>query len=854
VTGIEYDESLVRQIASTLDMRKPNAAALTEIAKALEFAAHGAELVADLATGVGKTYIAGGLLDYLQQQGVRNVVIITPGSTIQRKTVNNLTPGHPKYLRGLQCRLVVITLDDVETGTVGQALRDPDKFKVFVLTVQSLLRPDTKDNRRAHRPHEMLGEALSAYLATCGDLVVIADEHHTYFGSTARRFQAAVEDLKPMAVVGLTATPHPSTEPHVVYRYELAEAIADGYVKIPVLVARTDGHKDLRTQLADGVALLDAKDTAMRTYCDTTQQAYVRPVMFVVAEKIDDAARIRDMLAGPDLLADPDQVLLVTSDQPDEVLGQLDALEDETSKVRAVVSVSMLKEGWDVKNIYVIAAVRTLESSLLTEQILGRGLRLPFGKRTGVGMLDTVEVISHHSFRDLLRDAEALLMQTLGQRAVEAAAVAVTTPGVAGEQVSPGQAAAAADDGAQEVLFSLPGAAPAQTDPATTPAVDLTWEQDGPVEVDSPDHGSHQVGGIGTVDARLAAAAAMTKTLNTVVVPWQHPGVALPLFIPRVTVRMVRDPFTLAQVGVLDVEALGRRFSSDNAPTLTRKALEAYRDDEGVHIDIQDRSDDAKVLASQTRMPFDTVEGDLVSRLMASNAVAATTTEMNAATRIARAFLQGAQVTEQTPWRPEHGRLASTSLVEWIGGKQTASPRREVVEITQVKWPEPPEMHNGTPPADRHRITRSSEFTVGYPYKGWTRGLYDTCSFDAYSTEFRLAVLLDNSGPGIRAWVRLTRNVPLAIAYLSGAGTRTYYPDFIVIDESGTYWIVEGKRDDEMRDDVVLAKRDAAAAWVKTVNNSGDVQDTWGYLLASEAVIKDAANWTSLKAAAQTFR
>ena len=854
MTGIEYDESLVRQISSTLDMRKPNAAALTEIAKALEFAEPGAELVADLATGVGKTYIAGGLLDYLQQQGVRNVVIITPGSTIQRKTVNNLTPGHPKYLRGLQCRPVVITLDDVETGTVGQALRDPDRFKVFVLTVQSLLRPDTKDNRRAHRPHEMLGEALSAYLATCGDLVVIADEHHTYFGSTAKRFQAAVEDLKPTAVVGLTATPHPSTEPHVVYRYELAEAIADGYVKIPVLVARTDGHKDLRTQLADGVALLDAKDTAMRAYCDTTQQPYVRPVMFVVAEKIDEAARIRDMLAGPDLLRDPDRVLLVTSDQPDEVLGQLDALEDDTSTVRAVVSVSMLKEGWDVKNIYVIAAVRALESDLLTEQILGRGLRLPFGKRTGVGMLDTVEVISHHSFRSLLRDAEALLMQTLGQRAVEAAAAAVTTPGVAGEQVSPGQAAAvAAGDGAQEVLFSLPGAAPAEVDAATTP-VDLVWRQDGLVEVDGQDHGSHQVGGIGTVDARLAAAAATSETLNTVVVPRQHPGVALPLFIPRVTVRMVRDPFSLAQVGVLDVEALGRKFSSDNAPTLTRKAIEAYRDDEGVHVDIQDRSDDASVLASQTRMPFDTIEGDLVSRLMASNAVAATTTEMNAATRIARAFLLGAQVTEQTPWRPEHGRLASTALVEWLGGKQTASPRGEVTEITHVKWPDLPEMHNGTPPADRHKITRSAEFTVGYPYKGWSRGLYDTCSFDAYSTEFRLAALLDNSGRGIRAWVRLTRKVPLAIAYLSGAGTRTYYPDFIVIDEPGTYWIVEGKRDDEMRDDVVLAKRDTAAAWVKTVNTSGDVQDTWGYLLASEAVIKDAANWTSLKAAAQTFR
>jgi len=853
MTGIAYDEALVRQIASTLDMRRPNGAALDEIAKAMEFAPSGAELVADLATGVGKTYIAGGLLDYLQQQGVRNVVIITPGSTIQRKTVANLTPGHPKYLRGLQCRPVVITLDDVETGTVGQALRDPDKFKVFVLTVQSLLRPDTKDNRRAHRPHEMLGEALSAYLAGCGDLVVIADEHHTYFGSTAKRFQAAVEDLNPTVVVGLTATPHPSSEPHVVYRYELAEAIADGYVKVPVLVARTDGHKDLRTQLADGVALLDAKDAAMSAYCVTTQQPYVRPVMFVVAEKIDEAARIRGMLAGPDLLGDPGLVLLVTSDQPDEVLGQLDALEDDSSRVRAVVSVSMLKEGWDVKNIYVIAAVRALESDLLTEQILGRGLRLPFGRRTGVGMLDTVEVISHHSFRDLLRNAEALLTQTLGDRAREAAAVRVTTPGVAGEQTTPGGALTAAHDGAQEVLFSLPGAAPAGTDPATRPA-GAGWEQDALADVDGAHEGSHEVGGIGTIDARLAAAAATTETLQTVVVPRPHPGVALPLFIPRVTVRLVRDPFSLAQISTLDVEALGRRFSTDNAPTLTRKALEAIRDDRGVHIDIKDRSDEAAVLASQTRMPFDSIEGDLVARLMASNAVAATATEMNAATGIAKAFLLGAQITEQTPWRPEHGRLASTALVEWIGGKQTASPRRTVTEVTQVRWPDPPELRHGTPPADRHKITRSAEFVAGYPYRGWTRGVYDTCSFDAYSTEFRLAQLLDNSGPSIRAWVRLTRNVPLTIAYPSGAGTRTYYPDFIVIDEPGTYWIVEGKRDDEMRDDVVLAKRDAAAAWVKTVNTSGDVQDTWGYLLASEAVVKDAASWTGLKAAAQTFR
>lgn len=278
VSVVDYDPALVTQISSTLGLRKPNERALDALASALSDAEDGAELVADLATGVGKTYIAGALLDYLHEQGVRNVVIITPGSTIQRKTIANLTPGSPKYLRGLQSRPVVITLDDVETGTVGAALEDPNAFKVFVLTVQSLLRPDTKDNRRAHRPHEMLGQALSEYLSKADDLVVIADEHHVYFSGNAKRFRAAINDLRPAALIGLTATPHESTLPErIVFHYPLADAIADGYVKIPILVARPDGVKDLRTQLADGVALLDAKAHAMKAYCDRTANEYEVP-------------------------------------------------------------------------------------------------------------------------------------------------------------------------------------------------------------------------------------------------------------------------------------------------------------------------------------------------------------------------------------------------------------------------------------------------------------------------------------------------------------------------------------------------------------------------------------------------
>jgi type III restriction enzyme len=95
--------------------------------------------------------------------------------------------------------------------------------------------------------------------------------------------------------------------------------------------------------------------------------------------------------------------------------------------------------------------------------------------------------------------------------------------------------------------------------------------------------------------------------------------------------------------------------------------------------------------------------------------------------------------------------------------------------------------------------------------------------------------------------------VPLRINYLIGAIQREYEPDFIVIDDADNHWIVEGKRDDEMASQVVLAKRDAAIAWVKTVNASTEVSQRWGYLLASEAVIASASSWNALKTAAGAF-
>lgn len=841
---VPYDEQAVEAIASTLNLRAPNRDALDAIARELDVCEPGSELVADLATGVGKTYIAGGLLDYLYEQGVRNVVIVTPGSTIQRKTVANLKPGHPKYLHGLACDPLVITLDDFERGTVAVALDDPERFKVFVFTVQSLLSRNSNENRRAHRPHETLGQSLAEYLRAAEDLVVIADEHHVYFNRTANQFRAAISDLEPSVLIGLTATPHESTDPsHIVYRYPLAAAIADGYVKIPVLVARQDGKSDLRTQLADGLQLLAAKEAAMRAHVRLTREPYIQPLLFVVASTIDEANTIRDILASPDYLDGDDKVLLVTSDEPDTVTGQLDTLEAPDSPVQAVVNVAMLGIGWDIKNVYVIAAVRALESQLLTEQILGRGLRLPFGRLTGVTMLDTVEVLSHHAFTDLLRNARALLEQTLGERAHDA--TATTT-----DPAAPGRATATVDldhddlptvdDGSStSVTISLP-APPANTNP-----------DQGQLFPDSTeDSEQHEVIGLSTLDARLTDAANTTTALTTPLTPTPPTGTRLPLYIPKVTYTWQRDRFSLASINTTDVEALGAQFADDNAPSLRRKLIDAERDNETGIVTVQISDANDNVTATQLAMPFDTIETDLIRRIMNSNGIEASVQEYNAAGGIARAFLTGAQVSEETSWSADHARLATQALTTWIDTRQTATPARLIPQVSQVRWPEPPEVTENQLPTDRHLIARSADFITGYPYTGWHKSFYTVASFHSYSAEFRLAELLDTT-PGVKAWQRITSTVPLTIPYQAGAANRTYIPDFIVIDDQNIYWIVEAKADRDLTDPTVAAKRAAAHKWVDAVNAANNIPTRWAYLLVGETTISNAATWAALKTGGQ---
>ena len=298
-----FDLDRIAAIASSLDLREPNREALESIAfevtQHFEIDKKGPpfEGVVDAATGVGKSYVIAGAIEFFAAQGTRNFAVVVPGKTILQKTENNFTRGHRKSLmEGMEVEPVVITSENFNTAAMRAAMDDQSKVKLYVFTVQSLLKPQTNAGRKTHKFQEGLGQAFYERLQEADDLIVLADEHHIYFGPA---FSDAVRGLNPRVLLGLTATPHRNTpEEQIIYRYPLAAAIADELVKTPVIVGRRDDRSDVRTKLTDGISLLELKEKAIEAYCRDSGAEPVKPVMMVVAPDIAAAEEIQETGQG----------------------------------------------------------------------------------------------------------------------------------------------------------------------------------------------------------------------------------------------------------------------------------------------------------------------------------------------------------------------------------------------------------------------------------------------------------------------------------------------------------------------------------------------------------------------------
>ena len=205
----------------------------------------------------------------------------------------------------------------------------------------------------------------------------------------------------------------------MVYEYPLSKAIEDGYTRTPFAVTRSDidfykfGDEKLdKLMLIDGVACHERTKGKLEVYAANYEKPLVKPFMLVVCKDTRHAQWVEHFIKSDEFKngAYRNKTITVHSKQKgaetEANTRLLLDVESPDNPVEIVIHVNMLKEGWDVNNLYTIVPLRTAASKILREQMVGRGLRLPYGERTGDKDVDAVMLTAHDKFQDILAEAQ----------------------------------------------------------------------------------------------------------------------------------------------------------------------------------------------------------------------------------------------------------------------------------------------------------------------------------------------------------------------------------------------------------------------------------------------------------------
>ncbi len=308
---------------------------------------------------------------------------------------------------------------------------------LFLTNVQRLYEPPQRKLDTAPNPVEaMVGprvtagagssaEELFQRIASRGRVMVVNDEaHHVWsdklkWNQSIERLHATLVERAPadsaagvIAQLDYSATPKDQKGRafrHVVVDYPLAEAVDDGIVKTPVIGELHGAEPELGDSAVQRYRRwIDAAVGRWRRFDEDLAPAGKRPVLFVMCESTQAADEVGDYLRQlPDFAGD--RLLVIHTNRSGEITkADLDLarraardIDGDESPVRCIVSVLMLREGWDVRNVSVIVTLRSLsaKAKILPEQALGRGLRRM--TPPGSGFDERVVVIEHEAFRDL---------------------------------------------------------------------------------------------------------------------------------------------------------------------------------------------------------------------------------------------------------------------------------------------------------------------------------------------------------------------------------------------------------------------------------------------------------------------
>lgn len=401
-----------------------------------------------MATGSGKTWVMAMAMVWARFHKQRvpgsdlstNFLIIAPNVIVYQRLERDFAanrifyelPLIPPEWRGAFSQKVILRGEVAEPDPSGN---------LFLTNIHQLYESRDGEWTPANAIEALLGKKPAKDLGTSGqrsmlervkaldDLVVLNDEaHHVHDKDLAwSRSLLAIHRALPQGLplwLDFSATPKDQNGmyfPWTVCDYPLAQAVEDRIVKAPLIVSKDDDPKQPK-QDPDGVTKdnitdkygywLRAAVQRWKDHYEVYKKLGTRPVLFIMAEKNAYADAIGEYLwKTKEFDFKEPEVLVIHTDRAGEITKKdlekartaARDIDKAESQIKVIVSVMMLREGWDVRNVTVVLGLRpfTAQAEILPEQVIGRGLRLM--TQVSPDRTQTLEVLGTRNLLDVLR-------------------------------------------------------------------------------------------------------------------------------------------------------------------------------------------------------------------------------------------------------------------------------------------------------------------------------------------------------------------------------------------------------------------------------------------------------------------
>ncbi len=811
-----------------------------------------------LATGVGKTRLMGAFIAYLKlAHGINNFFVLAPNLTIYDKLIADFTPNTRKYVfKGISefaiSPPVLTTGETYERQIASGGQLFPTTINIFnIAKISSEVRGGRSPRIRSFR--EEIGESYFDYLASLPDLVMLMDESHRYRATAGMR---AINELKPILGLELTATPFvegsrgPVPFRNVIFDYPLALAMEHGFVKEPAVVTRKDFNpagklpEAIQTmKLEDGIRLHESVKVDLETYARENGKDIIKPFVLIIARDTTHAAELMRLIGSDAFFQGryADKAIQVDSSvKEEETVRKLLTVEHSDNPVEIVIHVNMLKEGWDVTNLYTIVPLRAANARTLIEQSIGRGLRLPYGKRTGVTAVDRLNIVAHDRFQEIVDEAnnpsspirlKALVLEPVDLERKTVTVVSFPTilgslglqspqAGDAATLAGPAPTPAFSDPGDLAVARLAYGAfRKLAREPDKVPSVSYLSRPDVQAHVINEVRSQYQppqmeLEGISKSEPDMAAVIAATAALMA----------ERTIDIPRITVMPKGEVRTGFRPFTLDLS--GMRYAAPD-DVLWAKHL---------------RTDQVDIIGmSQGNFLEQRLEDYIVSGLIDFPDIAYDEHAdllYDLAAQVVRhllSYLSGEEARKVLAIEQRGiANAVHAQMLDHFWKDESIEYHYEVRQgFTELKESaftalrEPP-LDYRTAPADKSNMAR-------YLFGGFSKCLSTMTKFHS-DPERKLAVILEREAA---KWLRPAKG-QFQMFYRSGNDHLEYQPDFVAEAEDRIY-MLEAKQAGQMQDADVLAKRDVAVRWCATASEHAHSYGgkPWLYALIPHDVITE---------------